>query len=807
MKQSLITGVGAAVAASLCMLPSSNMHAQQATASEGLAEVVVTARKRTETLIEVPISVQAFSEEELKASGVTDLKSLQAVAGFLFPPMVGTAAAGRTFGALTFRGLAPDTGGTFENSGSVFIDGVFISGGLGSINTSDVERVEVLKGPQNTFFGRSTFGGAINFITRNPSKDFHAALEGSLTEKGSNSASLSLEGPLAGDWLTGRVMLLSTQKRGQYTASDGGRLGDEATKSVTATLYAKPTDGSFLRFRGQFQSDDDGPAALGYIPGNTSCNGLTFPGQTGAGIPTTFKLTFPYICGTVPRVGTAGTKVDANTALPAIIFPALANALGDPLLSSAPTISHSGMRRDILRLAFSAGTELPHGLDLEFNVGFNRAYSVSVWDLDRWPVQNFLNIQPLLARDMTADLRLSTDRNARLRGLIGASYFHGTYQISQVDWNAAFGAPAFTLGTNFQDNHSFVPAVYGSLDFDILSNLTASAELRYQKDRVDDYTKFNLAKFTNETTKLLPRVILSYKPVKDTNIYASWAKGVQPLTLNSGYINALPVARTFLQQLFPGLSEYSLAAELDSRELGLKQRLFDGRFEYSLSFYDSKWKNRPTNAFVFNPDSCVGQPVNTVACPLPIAGLGTVVPNDAKIRGVEFSSNALLTDKWSAALSVNYTHARWSSYFNSNFRTWTTNATAGGAPIFRFDGNTIARQPDVTAVVSSTYRNHLTGDWSWYVRGDVRYMGKMYAEDLNILQSDPYTRVYAHLGVEQDNVGIELYVNNLTNDDHWDYIFRLADLRLSPLSNFSSQGVGAGAPDRREFGIKASYKF
>lgn len=94
---------------------------QPAAADQGLMEIVVTARKREETLIAVPISVQAFSADELKQSGVTDLKTLRTIGGFSFPASLGTAAAGRAFGVLIFRGLAGDTGQVFENSGSLFI--------------------------------------------------------------------------------------------------------------------------------------------------------------------------------------------------------------------------------------------------------------------------------------------------------------------------------------------------------------------------------------------------------------------------------------------------------------------------------------------------------------------------------------------------------------------------------------------------------------------------------------------------------------------------------------------------------------
>ena len=783
--------------------------AGDAPVAEGsLAEVVVTARKREERLIDVPISVQAFSEAELKASGATDLKTLQATAGFEFLPMVGTAAAGRTFGALTFRGLAPDVGAAYENSGSLFIDGVFVSAGLGSVNTADLERVEVLKGPQNAFFGRSTFGGAINFITRNPTKNFQGHLNASTDNLGSRNVDLSLGGPLWGDKLSGRLLLLSTHKAGQYTASDGGKLGEENTQSITATLYATPTDKLWIRLRGHYQQDDDSAAAIGYIPGDSSCVGRVFSGQTGTGVAEQYALTRPYICGSVPRLGSAGTLIDANTALPPSIIGPIHNSLGDPFIDSAPSLDHSGMRRNVFRIALQAGYTLPHDVDWAFNIGYNRANSVSVWDLDRAPINNFMNIQPLLSNDLTADMRLSTSKSKRLRGLLGASYFSAVLRFSQIDLNAAFGSTAFVLNTgNYSDNHSSVPAVYGSLEYDLLDQLTLTGDLRYQTDKITDFKRLGAGQLTDKTSKLMPRVILSYKPIRDTNLYASWAKGVQPLTVNNGYAGASALARTYLQTIIPGISDYSVPPELTNFELGIKQRLFEGRFEYALVAYHAKWAHRTTNTFVFNPDSCAGQPTNTAACPLPLSGLGATFANDATIKGLEFTSNGLITNKWNAGLSLTWTHARWTNYYNANFGSWTTPVVVGNSPVRKFDGNTIARQPDLTGSLTTTFRDRLNDAWNWYVRGDMRYTGKMYSDDLNIIQSDPYTRVNAHLGLENDKLSLELYTNNLLNDTHWDYIYRLPDLRLSPLVNFSTQGLGVGVPNKREFGLKVSYSF
>jgi iron complex outermembrane receptor protein len=250
MQNHSILSVAAAVALALSLTPAEQAFAQAAASDGGLTEVVVTARKREETLINAPLSVQAFSAIQLQAAGVNDLRSLQTVAGFTFPAQIGTAAAGRAFGNLIFRGLAGDSALPQDSSGSLFIDGVYISGGLSSVNLADLERAEVLKGPQNAYFGRSTFGGLVNLITRNPSTRFQGKANAELTDRGTNNFDLALEGPLFGDKVRGRLMLLSNHKAGQYRATDGGILGEENTKSVTGTLYATPSENLWVRVHG-----------------------------------------------------------------------------------------------------------------------------------------------------------------------------------------------------------------------------------------------------------------------------------------------------------------------------------------------------------------------------------------------------------------------------------------------------------------------------------------------------------------------------------------------------------------------------
>jgi iron complex outermembrane receptor protein len=143
-------------------------YAQDSAGGAQLEEVVVTAQKREQNLQDVPISVTAITETAMKANRIVDIRDLNAVAPNV---TVRTIPGGGGAATLTVRGLATSGSALGSDKGfSQYIDGVYLQNTAASIfQLADVERIEVLKGPQGTLFGRNATGGAINITTRNPS--------------------------------------------------------------------------------------------------------------------------------------------------------------------------------------------------------------------------------------------------------------------------------------------------------------------------------------------------------------------------------------------------------------------------------------------------------------------------------------------------------------------------------------------------------------------------------------------------------------------------------------------------------------
>jgi outer membrane receptor protein involved in Fe transport len=162
-----------------------------------LEEITVTARKREEKLQDVPVSISAFTAKGLRDRNIDDAYDL---ANFT-PNFNFTKTLGRRLDAPNIRGqFGPLIGGTAPNA-SFFIDGVFVSGSIGSTSVANLERIEVLRGPQSTQFGRATFAGAVNYITRKPSDVFEGEVNAKYGEDGDQEIGGWISGPIVANKL------------------------------------------------------------------------------------------------------------------------------------------------------------------------------------------------------------------------------------------------------------------------------------------------------------------------------------------------------------------------------------------------------------------------------------------------------------------------------------------------------------------------------------------------------------------------------------------------------------------------------
>ncbi len=312
-----------------------------------IEEVIVTTRKREESLQEVPIAVNAINAAEIDRKAISSVADItKGLSSIEFDE-----GASRSDTRITIRGLSPTRG---RQNVAVLVDGIDVSteaisssGGGVLLNTRlvDIERIEVVKGPQMALYGRSAFAGAIQYITKDPSDEFEATVAADANGDDQYSATLGLSGPVFGDKLGLRFNAAVWDEPGFYDNTiTGHSLGDDEGYGLALSAKSQLTDSFSLKFRAEYQDQQTGPAATAFMKFNTETV-----------VPTTASSTYtdpvsgivhPALFGCFERLSSKGWN-DALTSRndrlydpnytptgPALTVPA--NQAPNPVLYSSP---------------------------------------------------------------------------------------------------------------------------------------------------------------------------------------------------------------------------------------------------------------------------------------------------------------------------------------------------------------------------------------------------------------------------------------------------------------------------------------
>ena len=323
---------GAAVVSAAALMGIQDIAAQE------LEEIVVTARKRDESVLEIPVSVSAFSQEDLDNLGMNTLSELSSVTpGFVFQNVGAGGFGGRYNPQIRFRGLGVQQATPASRAGAVFWKGGYISDGAGILPLIDLERVEILKGPQTAFFGRNTFAGAVNYIPATAGDEFSgkASLSYSASDESSHNFTAALGGPIS-DKVGVRIALMQEKVGADYQFDNGDPLGEEDTTAVTGLATFQASDALSFEVSGFHVESDDtrilqsqhANVAAGTCNRTYSGNFRAVGGGQNAGsfstdLSQSFRNTF---CGNIPDWDVTGVnfsdvgKVTASTPLFATFF-------------------------------------------------------------------------------------------------------------------------------------------------------------------------------------------------------------------------------------------------------------------------------------------------------------------------------------------------------------------------------------------------------------------------------------------------------------------------------------------------------
>ena len=259
----------AAVSAGLLLsAPAQRVAAQAPTAGSAslLEEVVVTARRREESLQDLPLSVAAITADAMQAQGIQNLDQV----GEFVPNLAFFTGDRRHVKAIYIRGIGNDSPVTIRPSGTgLYLDGQYLPNNLGQMmSTVEIERIEVMRGPQGTLFGKNTTGGAVNIVTAKPTQEFEADVMMRIGSFGEQDVKAMVNVPM-GDTVAGRFSVVQEQMDGFWTNNFFG--GDTAAQDMngfSAALRFTPNDNWTIDVaaRANYQDDDDAPVQCAPAP-------------------------------------------------------------------------------------------------------------------------------------------------------------------------------------------------------------------------------------------------------------------------------------------------------------------------------------------------------------------------------------------------------------------------------------------------------------------------------------------------------------------------------------------------------------
>ncbi|MEM9530603.1 MAG: TonB-dependent receptor [Pseudomonadota bacterium] len=837
-KRSLCRAIGTATAALALLLPAAPLLAQDD--SMVIEEITVTARKREESLADVPVSITAFSSDDIIAGDLTGLDDVSTLtAGFQFFDQ-GNQQPGRYNTQLQFRGLTTAQFSPSFATGALFIDGIYVLNGGTSLSLNDLERIEVIKGPQSAYFSRNTFGGAVNLITRDPSmEEFGGELILSNTNRSNFDGSVFVEGPIVSDKLAFSASLRRYDKRGHFRATDGGRLGNEETTSINAVLLWEPTDTLSFKLRYADSEDDDGAPAQAFVSGllDDSCTGTTVNSAEGPASPQR------YICGQVPDFNSAGSVIgaigSANTILPDSFA-----GLTDPntLLAGTPNIDRVGLIRETERLSLQVSYDFNDDYNLEFVAASNEQGANWIRDFDLTDRIGWFSRDPQFLEDESYELRLTGPQDGRVRWLVGVNRYTQEFAASGGGGDAATGcfslAPTLTDDSSTcipglvllfpnslqQTDEADVFGIFASVDIDITDQLTLILEGRQQEDEITKGAGLlnpGQPILTESFDDFLPRVIVRYQPTDNTTFFASYSEGQIAGDFNTFFINADDRERAQYLAIDPRVSEALPAETLDALELGVKHSFWDNRAQVNFSIYRYEWAAiKGRSSFLIN-ETCRAPDIGTPGCQTELGlGIGDpkqildadgnltpffnsrniLLPGDATITGAEIESLFLPFEGTSVAINV--------AYINAEYDDYEFNFVAPIAGFSQMAGNQTPRQPEWSGNISVTQDFQLAG-YDAYVRGDWRYQGKSFVDESNLAFIDSYSVLDLRGGVNINNWLVELYIRNAADEDAWATGARWTDFSSPTQFAFltAKQGVALSPLDKREVGLRAVFRF
>lgn len=739
----------------MLILSTTNAFAQeQGFESDTLAieEVIVTAQRREENLQEVPISISAFTAADIEKNmfeGVADYISATPNASFI-------SNGARSKKKISIRGVSSFSGGsdglddTGGNTFGFYVDDFSVVNSTINPPIMDVERIEILRGPQATYFGRGAMGGGISITTKKPDNELFGSVMLDYSSFDTKDAEGVINIPVVDDVFALRANVKYNESDGNIKNINetGGGNGFEYKYARLSARYT-PTDDLTVDFT-LYSTQED----VGMREGVPSGVFSTFEGDV-------LYSDFP------DRDGDGKGDPDPDGVG---FYPNNRNRVNFDQPQSVGTKAGSG----VLRVDYTTDNLLFTSI-----TGYISSNLFINGDIDGGSKDFFTEFRNNRDQSFSQEFRVQNTNDSRFRWTFGGIYAEDEKSRQSATYVGAeeiFGIPEGTLISSGDSEGSVDTwAVFGQVDYDFTDALTLSVGARYteeqQKTTIFSFTgsREDSISADEKFTDFSPRMAVNFQASDNVNFYGTISKGFK-----AGGVQVPP---------FPTFDDSFDEEELWNYEIGIKTDLLENRLRLNAALFYMDWdglqvefeqseRDENGDLVIFN-------------------GLNNSKQSTSK--GAELTVTALLTANIVVNLSVGYLDAEFNEltqYLDGENRV--------------FDGRTIPRSPKWTVAADVEYDFKVSSSLNAYVRAEWRFRDDYVAETNAYLRPEgtypwyipSYDFFNLRAGIEHQNYTISVYAENLFDNNFYTNAFEHAYMGGMFLE-----------PSFRTYGVRAKYEF
>lgn len=752
-KSSVLLSAASAVAVGL--LGQNSFAAEESADTGGLEEITVTARKRSENLQDVGVSISALGASEIARRSDVDLQTFANIAPNVIINDLQQGPGSPA--AISIRGVGTtDVEKNFDPTVGVVVDGVFIGVNSGAmIKAIDLQSMEILRGPQGTLFGRNSVGGVINVTRSKASTD---GFSGAVRAGAGNNGDLQVDGYVNFAVSEKFAFKLGVAKRDNdgwyFNRTRNTDVGKVEFLQLSPSFTFKPTDNLEISYRfDKTEQDQDA---------NTVVN-MAQPNQAWC--------FFYSQCAQNLDAPQSGDR-----------YTVLQNGNG----------TYQTYFDSDLHIA-NIGWDVNEGNRVEYVFGKFSTDEKVFQDWDGTALTLYHTDRPATWDQVSHELRW-VHSGDRLDYTVGVYAWDSDYRIDLRSYigfgDLLFGLPMGTVLTVDQTvvQNTKSKAAFFEGDYKLTDALTLTIGGRYTKDDKDSGVidpsmvstdpmnpqlppGGNLnSPFAESWSEFTPKVNLRYRLNPDAMVYGLYSKGYR-----AGGFNGRPGA------FFAAQTPYD-PETVDNFELGWKSEWMDGRVRLNGSVFLMKYDDK-------QEEQSVPTTVGT--------GQQTLVTNAARaeIKGLEVDFLAKISDNFTLGGNVGVLDSKFKELVDTDPAT-----PVGQRDLSRLK---LRRAPELTATLSPNYTWNV-GTGSMWVQADLRYVDDQELTFLNSPQShvDAHEVLDASIGYRLNNTTVTLWGMNLTDDDSWTQAY---DVGTSV--TFPGLWTYAAARAPRSYGIRVSHNF